>query len=393
MSTDRVFIIVLDSYGIGEMPDADEYGDKGANTLRSISANKNYSTPNMERMGLFNIDGVTCKKGVEIPLASYARMTELSKGKDTTVGHWEIAGVVSEKALPVFEENGMPKEFIEKFEKAIGRKVLCNKAYSGTQVIVDYGLEHQKTGYPIVYTSADSVFQIAAHEDVIPVDELYKICATARELLRGEWEVGRVIARPFEGEYPNYRRTANRHDYALAPPKKTMLDCIKEAGLECISVGKISDIFTGRGVTDAVKTKNNVDGMNKSIEFLNRDFKGLCFINLVDFDMVYGHRNNVDGYAKAASVFDRQLSEFINKMRENDILIITADHGCDPGDISISHSREYTPMLIYSKMLKGGVNLGTRKSFGDIGATVLEILGVDSDIEGESFWQQVNIKK
>lgn len=393
MYANRVFIIVLDSYGIGAMPDAEKYGDKGANTLRSIALNKNYSTPNLWKMGLFNIDGVDCKEGVKAPLASYARMTERSEGKDTTVGHWEIAGAVSEKALPVFEENGMPQEFIEKFENAIGRKVLCNKAYSGTQVIVDYGEEHEKTGYPIVYTSADSVFQIAAHESVIPPNELYEICSAARELLRGEWEVGRVIARPFEGEYPNYRRTANRHDYALPPPKKTMLDCISESGLECISVGKISDIFTGRGVTDAVKTKNNVDGMEKSIKLLDRDFKGLCFVNLVDFDMVYGHRNNVDGYANAASVFDRQLSVFLNKMRDDDILIITADHGCDPGDISISHSREYTPMLIYSKSLKGGVNLGTRSSFADIGATVLEILGVKQEIEGESFWREVNIKK
>lgn len=381
-------MIVLDSVGIGEMPDAEKYGDKGSNTMRACARNENFHVPNMKKMGLFNIDGMGYIKEEENPTASFARMEEISNGKDTIIGHWEIAGIESKKPLPTYP-NGFPKDIIEKFEKLTGRKTLCNKPYSGTEVIKDYGKESVETGSLIVYTSADSVFQIAAHEEVVPIEDLYKYCKIAREMLCGEHAVGRVIARPFVGEYPNYTRTTNRHDFALMPPEKTMLDCIKESGKEVIAVGKISDIFGGRGVTEKTLTKGNEDGINKTLEIMDRDFEGLCFVNLVDFDMLYGHRNNVDGYAKALSYFDDKLKEICDKLRSEDILIITADHGCDPTTASTDHSREYTPMIIYGKGVKSGVNLGTRKGFADTGATVLEYLGIREKNKGKSFLKEV----
>ncbi|MBQ2811622.1 MAG: phosphopentomutase [Clostridia bacterium] len=357
----RAFLIVLDSFGIGEMPDSAAFGDEGSNTLAAISESGFFKAENLKKLGLFNIDGVDCREKCEKPLASYGRLCEKSNGKDTTTGHWEIAGLVSDKPMPVFP-NGFPRDFIEKFEKATGRKCLCNKPYSGTAVIADYGEEHIKTGALIVYTSADSVFQIAAHEDTLPVEELYKYCEIAREMLCGDLAVGSVIARPFTGEYPNFVRTSNRHDFSLAPTGKTVLDELKEKGLDVISVGKISDIFAGVGITEAYRTANNTEGMAKTLEMLDKDFNGLCFTNLVDFDMLYGHRNDVDGYAKAIAEFDNWLPSFIDKMQETDLLIITADHGCDPSTQSTDHSREYVPVLIYGKN-ENSVNLGTIDGF------------------------------
>ena len=384
----RVFLIVLDSVGIGEMPDADKYGDVGSNTMKACFNNKNFSMPNMEKMGLFNIDGMDYAKSYENPTASFAKMKEVSNGKDTIIGHWEIAGIESGRPLPTYP-NGFPESVIEEFEQKTGRKTLCNRPYSGTEVIKDFGKESVETGKLIVYTSADSVFQIAAHEDVVSVEELYKYCEIARAMLVGEHAVGRVIARPFKGEYPNYVRTTNRHDFALAPPEKTMLDFIKDSGKSVIAIGKISDIFAGRGVTEKILTKGNEDGINKTLEVMDRDFEGLCFVNLVDFDMLYGHRNNVDGYAAALSFFDKKLSEICAKLRADDVLIITADHGCDPTTASTDHSREYTPMVIFGNNIKQGVNLGVRSGFADTGATVLEYLGIKEKNKGSSFLKDV----
>lgn len=388
MSVKRVFLIVLDSYGIGYLPDAEKFGDVGANTLASIVKSDKYDTPNMKQFGLFNIDGVDCKEGVEAPIASYARMKETSMGKDTTIGHWEIAGVVSPNPLPVYPD-GFPEEVLEQFRKATGRGVLCNKPYSGTDVIRDYGEEHLRTGDLIVYTSADSVFQIAAHEEYVPLEQLYEYCHQAREILQGEHGVGRVIARPFVGTPGAFERTRNRHDYSLMPPKRTMLVSLQENGLDTYGVGKIYDIFAGQGIDQTTPIKSNEDGMIKTLEIMDKDFKGLCFVNLVDFDMVYGHRNDVDGYAAAATLFDRQLGEMMEKLQEDDVVIITADHGCDPGFKGTDHSREHTPMLIYGAPVKKGVSLGTRDSFADIAATVLEMFGIEESLDGESFWKEV----
>ncbi len=379
----RVFLIVLDSVGIGAMEDAAEFGDAGTNTLRSASRGSCFHMPNMEQLGLFNIDGIDWREGVKAPRAVYARMKEASKGKDTTIGHWEIAGIISEKPLPVYPE-GFPKEITEPFCRMTGREILCNRPYSGTEVIRDYGDEHLRTGKLIVYTSADSVFQIAAHEDVVPVETLYEYCRMARELLCGEHSVGRVIARPFTGESGNYRRTSRRHDYSLKPPAPTMLDAIKAAGKEVIGVGKIRDIFAGQGITSYTYTSGNADGILKTKEYLEQDFEGLCFINLVDYDMLYGHRNDIEGYARALSEFDDALPEIMGKLREDDLLMITADHGCDPGYIvSTDHSREYTPLLIYGGNITPR-NLGTRDTFADIGATVLQYLGIEGKIAGKA---------
>lgn len=384
----RLFLIVLDSYGIGELPDASQYGDEGSNTLKAIAKSSKYNTPNLERLGLFNIEGVNVKEGVSAPLASFARMAEKSKGKDTTIGHWEIAGVISPKPLPTYK-NGFPDEILNKFKQQTGRDILCNLPYSGTKVIEDYGEEHIKTGKLIVYTSADSVFQIAAHEDYVSIEELYKYCEIARNILVGEDGVGRVIARPFIGEPHNFKRTSNRHDFSLTPPSKTMLDVLQENNIKTIGVGKIYDIFAGRGIDETYRIKNNTDGMEKTIKLLDKDFNGLCFVNLVDFDMVYGHRNDVDGYANAATEFDIQLKEFLSKMKSDDILIITADHGCDPSTPSTDHSREYTPMLIYGENIKQGVNLGTRETFADISATVLDFFNIKNNLSGTSFKMDV----
>ena len=382
----RAFLIVLDSVGIGQMPDAAEWGDEGSDTLASIRKHPDFSCPNLTKMGLFNIDGVGGK--VDSPRTCYARMREASKGKDTTIGHWEIAGVYSPKPLPTYPD-GFPEEVIAAFEKATGKGVLCNKPYSGTDVIRDYGEEHLKTGKLIVYTSADSVFQIAAHEDLVPVETLYEYCHKARELLQGEHGVGRVIARPFTGAYP-FERTPRRHDYSLTPPSATMADVMKEAGFDVISVGKIYDIFAGKGFTESYPTTGNEDGMDKTLSLAKRDFNGLCFINLVDFDMVYGHRNNIEGYARAMTAFDKRLGELLPLLKEDDLLIITADHGCDPATPSTDHSRECTPMLAYGKKIKQGVNLGTRDTFADIGATVLEWFDLPTDkVFGKGFLKEI----
>lgn len=385
----RVFLIVLDSVGIGEEPDAAEYGDVGSNTLAAASTSKFFNMPNMQKMGLFNIDNVTCREAVENPKAAFARIQEKSKGKDTTIGHWEIAGIQSNSPLPTFP-NGFPDEVISEFEKLSGRKALCNKPYSGTEVIKDYGKECVEENKLIVYTSADSVFQIAAHEDVVPIEELYDICAKARKMLQGKYGVGRVIARPFVGEYPNYKRTSNRHDFSLEPPEVTMLDQLSDNGYDVISVGKIVDIFAQKGIKEFMRTKCNEEGIEDTIKLIKeKDFNGLCFINLVDFDMLWGHRNDVDGYAKGLTYFDEKLPEITEYLRDDDILMITADHGCDPITESTDHSREYIPWVIYGKNIKAGTNLGTLGTFSDIGATILDYFDVDKKIKGNSVLDKI----
>ena len=382
----RVFLIVLDSVGIGEMPDAHLWGDEGSNTVGAIRRHPDFSCPNLEKLGFFNID--TVGGGTDMPIGSFARMKEASKGKDTTIGHWEIAGIYSPRPLPTYPE-GFPTEVISEFEKRTGRGTLCNLPYSGTDVIRDFGEEHLKTGKLIVYTSADSVFQIAAHEDIVSREELYRYCEIAREILKDEHGVGRVIARPFNGDYP-FKRTSGRHDFSLTPPALTVPDILKGAGYSSISVGKIYDIFAGVGFTESHPTTSNTDGCDKSVDIMKCDFEGLCFINLVDFDMVYGHRNNIEGYAKALTDFDRRLGEMLPLLREDDMLIITADHGCDPSTPSTDHSREYTPMVVYGNKIREGINLGTRDSFSDIGATVLEWFGEDAGkIYGKSFLKEI----
>lgn len=386
----RVFLIVLDSFGIGEMPDASLYGDFQVNTIGSVSASPSFCMPNLKKMGLFQIDGVQLqgdareKWGQKGPhSAAIARMTEASRGKDTTIGHWEIAGVYSGSPLPVYPD-GFPAEILDEFSKRTGRGILCNRPYSGTQVIADYGEEHLKTGKLIVYTSADSVFQIAAHESIVPPETLYEYCRIARKLLTGKHGVGRVIARPFEGEPGHFVRTARRHDFSLEPKEVTMLDQLKEAGKSVIAVGKIQDIFAGKGITEYVYTSGNAEGIERTKEYLDRDFEGLCFVNLVDFDMLYGHRRNVDGYAQALAYFDEKLPSLLEKLRPEDVLMITADHGCDPAYTrTTDHTREYTPFLMYGSQIPA-VNLGTRKTFADIGATVLQYFGIAPKITGES---------
>ncbi|MDD6492491.1 MAG: phosphopentomutase [Firmicutes bacterium] len=379
----RVFLIVLDSVGIGAMEDASEFGDAGTNTLYSASLSPYFHMPNMEQLGLFNIDGIDWREGTPHPKAVYGRMKEASRGKDTTIGHWEIAGVISKEPLPVYPQ-GFPEEILEEFSRLTGRGILCNRPYSGTEVIKDYGDEHVRTGKLIVYTSADSVFQVAAHEDVVPVETLYEYCKMARKLLTGKHGVGRVIARPFSGKSGNYQRTSGRHDYSLEPPANTMLDVIKASGREVIGVGKIRDIFAGRGITSFVYTKGNTEGIERTLQYMDQDFNGLCFINLVDYDMLYGHRNDIDGYAKALAEFDEALPKIMGKLREDDLLMITADHGCDPGyTVSTDHSREHTPLIIYGKNITPQ-NLGTRNTFADIGATVLKVLGIEGTIAGEA---------
>lgn len=375
----RVFLIVLDSFGIGTAPDSADFGDAGADTLGSIRRSAKFSAENMKKLGLFNIDGIS--GGIEAPVGAYARMTERSRGKDTIIGHWEMCGVISESPMPTFPD-GFPEELLEKLSAAWGRGILCNKPYSGTQVIADYGREHIETGKLIVYTSADSVLQIAAHESVVPIEELYRDCEIARGICQGKYGVGRIIARPFEGEYP-FKRTTRRHDFALVPPHKTTLDLLKDAGLDVIAVGKISDIFAGQGVTDAIKTAGNSDGMEKTMALLDRDFRGFAFVNLVDFDMVYGHRRDIDGYAAATAAFDAWLGDFRAKMRPDDLLLITGDHGCDPGFTGTDHTREYTPLLAAGDAVRPG-NLGTRTTFADIGATVADIFCVPNPNAGES---------
>ncbi len=387
MKNKRVFLIVLDSFGIGAMSDAHLYGDEGSNTLYSCFKQKEFSVPNMKKLGLFNIDGIDFGEKEKAPAGAYGRLVEKSKGKDTTTGHWEIAGLISENPFPTYPE-GFPKEILEEFEAKTGRGVLCNKPYSGTKVIEDYGKEHIETGKLIVYTSADSVFQIAAHEKLVPPEKLYEYCRIAREILKGKHAVGRVIARPFEGEYPHFKRTANRHDFSLVPPKSTVIDVLGENGFEVIPIGKIYDIFAGKGLRETHPTTSNAHGMELTERALENDFEGLCFTNLVDFDMHFGHRNDAKGYANALTEFDRWLGTFMNRLREKDILMITADHGCDPLTESTDHSRESVPLLVCGKRIKP-CNLGTRDSFADIGKTIEDIFGLSSDISGKSFKNQI----
>lgn len=379
----RVFLIVLDSFGIGEMEDAASYGDVNVNTLRSVSSSSCFRMPNMAKLGLFEIDGVNVGTKAACPTGTIARMTERSKGKDTTVGHWEIAGVCSPNPLPTYP-NGFPQDLLNEFSKRTGRGVLCNLPYSGTEVIKDYGDEHMRTGKLIVYTSADSVFQIAAHEDVVMVEQLYEYCHIARELLQGEHGVGRVIARPFAGKSGAYVRTPRRHDYSIEPPKTTMLDQLSDAGYDVIGVGKIKDIFAGKGITEAVYTSGNEEGIERTLEYLKKDFEGLCFINLVDYDMIYGHRRDVEGYAKALTAFDEKLPEILAGLHPDDLLMITADHGCDPAYLATTdHTREYTPFIMYGANVEPR-NLGTRATFADIGATVLDYFDIIPQFDGTS---------
>lgn len=381
----RVILIILDSVGIGELPDASFYKDEGSNTLGNISRKLGgLKLPNLQRIGLGNIDGISGVDRISNPTGCFGKCNEKSPGKDTTTGHWEIAGIVLDKAFPTYPK-GFPEVVMKEFEKRTGLKALGNIPASGTVIIQELGDEHVKTGYPIVYTSADSVFQIAAHEDVIPLNRLYEICQISRDMLIGEHAVGRVIARPFTGVSKDYKRTANRRDFSLKPFKKTILNYIAEDGLDVCAVGKIEDIFGGYGITTAVHTKGNMEGIDKTIEFIKKRTKGIIFTNLVDFDMVYGHRNDVNGYGDALMDFDSRLPEIIDNLNEDDVLMITADHGCDPTTPSTDHSREYIPLLVYGKRVKKGVNLGVRQSYSDIGNTIGELLSIDYKIEGTSF--------
>ena len=384
----RVFLIVLDSFGVGNAPDAAAFGDEGSNTFKACYNFGKLNIPNMKKLGLFNIDGVDFGEREKEPLGAYARLAEESAGKDTTIGHWEIAGIISEKPLPVFP-GGFPDEVIKEFERRMGRKTLCNKPYSGTEVIKDYGAEHMKTGALIVYTSADSVFQVAANENVVPVKKLYEYCEIARDILKGDYAVGRVIARPFVGNSPeNFARTSNRHDFSLLPPSKTMLDILKDNGKDVLSVGKIIDIFAGQGITAFIRTVSNADGMVKTAEFQKKDFDGLCFVNLVDFDMKYGHRNDVAGYTNALNEFDIALGDFMKNMRKDDVLMLTADHGCDPSTPSTDHSRECVPLIICGNNVKSG-NLGTRKGFTCIAKTVLSMFNLKNTFFGEDLAPEI----
>ena len=374
----RVFLVVLDSFGIGAAPDEADFGDEGASTLASIAATGKLSIPNLTSLGLGCIDGVSVVPATKEPKATFARLREKSLGKDTTTGHWEIMGIVSKQPMPTYP-NGFPKEILDEFSRATGRGVLCNLPYSGTDVIRDYGEEHVKTGDLIVYTSADSVFQIAAHEDVVDTEELYRCCRIAREILQGEHGVGRVIARPFTGKAPHFTRTPNRRDFSLAPPQKTVLSLLSKEGFDTIGVGKIGDIFCMQGIKQSYPTHNNAEGMQTATELAKRDFNGLCFINLVDFDMNYGHRQDAVGYALALNAFDEWLGSFLPLLGDDDALIITADHGCDPSDNSTDHTREYVPFLMYSKSTPNE-NLGTVVGFDFVGNTVYQLL---TDHKGE----------
>lgn len=384
----RIFLIVLDSVGAGEAPDAASFGDTGAHTLQSIAASSRFSARNMVSLGLGNIDGLGFLGAVESPQGAFCRLRELSRGKDTTIGHWELAGLVSAKPLPTYP-NGFPKDLLDEFSRRVGRGVLCNLPYSGTKVIADYGEEHLRTGKLIVYTSADSVFQIAAHEDLVPPEELYRYCREARSLLVDEHGVGRVIARPFIGTAPNFTRTANRHDFSIEPPRDTLLDALTAAGKEVIGIGKIGDIFAGRGLSESHYTHSNAEGMEMLSDMAKRDFSGLCFANLVDFDMLYGHRRDVDGYAAALTEFDNWLSGFLPTLSEEDAIFITADHGCDPAFLaSTDHTREYVPLIVAGRRIKS-VNLGTLDGFATVGATVAEALGIPFRGDGQSILKEI----
>lgn len=388
----RIFLIVLDSVGAGALPDAAVYGDTCAHTIRHIAADPHFRAETMCALGYGNIEGLSFLGKTETPLAAYGRCMEKSVGKDTTVGHWEIAGLISEHPFPTYP-NGFPKEILEPFERITGRGILCNQPYSGTECIKRFGEAHMLTGDLIVYTSADSVFQIAAHEDIVPPETLYAYCRAARRLLRGEHGVARVIARPFAGEPGHFYRTENRRDFSLAPPADTMLDVLCHAGLDVIAVGKISDIFLGRGITQTHLTHSNTEGMAAADLLAGKNFRGLCFVNLVDFDQLWGHRNDVAGYARGFADFDAWLPGFLEKLGEDDALIITADHGCDPGSASTDHTREYTPLLVYGKNIRP-VPLGTRTTFADIGKTVCDLLDCrENSLAGESFAGQCVVRE
>ena len=382
MKTKRIFLMVMDSFGIGGAEDAGRFGDLGSNTLGSLIRTGVFDVPTLASLGLFHIDGVDRSPAKAEPIGAYGRVCEQSEGKDSTIGHWEIAGIRSDEPLPTYP-NGFPKEIIDELERKTGRRVICNKPYSGTDVIRDYGEEHLRTGALIVYTSVDSVMQIAAHGDIVPTEELYRACEEARKILTGEHCVGRVIARPFTGEWP-FKRTSGRHDYSAVPPTKTILDLLKDNGLATIAVGKINDLYAGAGISEAIRTGGNEEGMAVSSAMLKKDFRGLCFVNFVDFDTVYGHRRNAVGYAEAVMKLDSWLAGFIANMRKDDILMITADHGCDPMYKGTDHTRENVPVLVYGKEVKPG-NLGVRKSFSDIAATVADIFEIPYGLNGESF--------
>jgi phosphopentomutase len=383
MKMKRVVLLVLDSVGIGALPDAHLYNDEGANTLANIAnALGGLNLPTLQKMGLGNIHPIKGVAPVEKPIASYGKMAEKSPGKDTTTGHWEIAGYILDKPFPTYP-NGFPQDLIEEFEKRIGRKTLGNYPASGTQIIEDLGEEHVKTGYPIVYTSADSVFQIAAHEEVIPLEELYEMCRIAREMLVGDHGVGRVIARPFIGQPGNFSRTTNRKDFSRLPDRKIVLQSLQEEGYEVLSIGKIWDIYGGVGITKSLKSKSNLDGLQKTIESLKEDFSGLIMTNLVDFDMLYGHRNDVEGYGKALMETDQMVGKILDNLKEEDILIITADHGCDPTHPGTDHTREYVPILVYGKKLPVQP-LGVRESFVDVAATLVKIFNLKDQYSGKS---------
>ncbi|MBQ8920565.1 MAG: phosphopentomutase [Oscillospiraceae bacterium] len=384
----RIFLIVLDSCGCGALPDAAAFGDAGTHTIGALVRTGALHVPNLQKMGLFNIDGIGCGEPAEAPAAAYGKCAERSAGKDTTTGHWEIAGLISTIPMKTYPE-GFPEAVLAQLRAATGREILCNLPYSGTEVIRDYGRQHMETGALIVYTSADSVLQIAAHEEIIPVPELYKICEKAREIMQGEYAVGRIIARPFIGTYPDFKRTANRHDYSVSPFAPTVLDRIRDAGKSVISVGKIADIFNGQGISEGHRTVSNDDGMGKTIGLAGRDFEGLCFVNLVEFDSAYGHRRDPAGYTEALNVFDAQLGALLPQLREDDLLMITADHGCDPTAHGTDHTREYIPLIVWGKRVKP-VNLGIRSGFSDIGQTVCEALGISgAGLAGESFLSEI----
>ncbi|KOF56492.1 phosphopentomutase [Clostridium sp. DMHC 10] len=387
----RVIWIVLDSVGMGEMYDADKYGDAGSNTLGHISKSLGgINIPNLVKLGLGDIDTMEGIEKCSEPLGAYGRFAEASVGKDTTTGHWEMTGIISKTPFPTYP-NGFPAEIVDAFEKAVGRKIIGNKPASGTVILDELGEEHIKTGKLIVYTSGDSVFQIAANEAVVPPEELYDICRKARKILTGKHAVARVIARPFVGEKKGgFTRTPNRRDFSLEPPYDTVLDKIKKSGKSVMAVGKIEDIFEGKGITEAVHTKDNMDGVDKTIEYMKTDKKGLIYTNLVDFDMKWGHRRDVKAYGKGLEDFDARLLEIMSNMNDDDVLFITADHGCDPTAHGTDHTREYVPFIAYGKEIKKNVNLGTRKTFSDIGQTVAEILGTEKVDNGESFLSEIS---
>ena len=386
----RIIWIVIDSVGVGALPDAKSFGDEGVNTLGHIVKEfSDIKIPNMIKLGLGNIDGIDYINNIDSPIGSFGRCNEVSQGKDTTTGHWEMTGLLVDTPFKTFE-NGFPKEIIDEFERRTGRKVVANKPASGTAILDEFGEHQMKTGDVIVYTSADSVFQIAAHEDIIPLEELYDMCKIAREIMMGEYAVARVIARPYVGSCNGqFERTSNRRDYSLNPFDKTVLDNIKEKGLDVIGVGKIEDIFNGQGITEAIHTKDNMDGVDQTINYIKKENKGLIFTNLVDFDSKYGHRRNIKGYKEALEEFDARIPEIIEAMNDKDILIINADHGNDPAYKGTDHTREYIPLLVYGKDIKEGINLGTRNSFADIGATVADILNVSKTKNGTSFKNEI----